>query len=74
MCQLSYGYKFLILFDIKNAASEHAYKDILTSLPKPGGGDYGKYYSLPALNDPRIGMVTRELLAVMPSYLFSCEL
>jgi hypothetical protein len=28
---------------------------VLTSLPKPGGGEYGKYYSLPALNDRRIG-------------------
>ena len=28
---------------------------VLTSLPKPGGGEYGKYYSLPAPNDPRIG-------------------
>ena len=28
---------------------------VLISLPKPGGGEYGKYYSLPALNDPRIG-------------------
>lgn len=44
---------------MKNAASEHAYKDILTSLPKPGGGEYGQYYSLPALNDPRVGMVPR---------------
>lgn len=37
------------------SASEHAYKDILTSLPKPGGGEFGKFYRLPALNDPRIG-------------------
>jgi aconitate hydratase len=37
------------------AATVHAFKDILTSLPKPGGGEYGKFYSLPALNDPRIG-------------------
>jgi hypothetical protein len=38
-----------------HAATEHAFKSILTSLPKPGGGEYGKFYSLPALNDPRIG-------------------
>lgn len=24
-------------------------------LEKPDGGEFGKYYSLPALNDPRIG-------------------
>jgi len=37
------------------SASEHAFKEIFTSLPKPGGGEFGKFYSLPALNDPRIG-------------------
>ncbi|RWW34906.1 hypothetical protein BHE74_00017471 [Ensete ventricosum] len=37
------------------AATENVFKDVLTSLPKPGGGEYGKYYSLPALDDPRIG-------------------
>lgn len=38
------------------SASEHPYKGIFTSLPKTGGGEFGKFYSLPALNDPRIGM------------------
>lgn len=37
------------------AASEHPFKAIFSSLPKPGGGEFGKFYSLPALNDPRIG-------------------
>jgi aconitate hydratase len=38
------------------AATKNAYDEILTSLAKPGGGaDFGKYYSLPALADPRIG-------------------
>lgn len=41
---------------ILNSASENAFKGILTSLPKPGGGEFGKFYSLPALNDTRIGM------------------
>lgn len=36
-------------------ASENAFSGILTGLPKPGGGEFGKFYSLPALNDPRIG-------------------
>lgn len=39
------------------SASEHPYKGIFTALPKPGGGEFGKFYSLPALNDPRIGMI-----------------
>lgn len=37
-------------------ASEHPFRGIFTSLPKPGGGEFGKFYSLTALNDPRIGM------------------
>lgn len=44
------------LFHSIYSATEHAFKKILTSLPKPGGGEFGKFYSLPALNDPRIGM------------------
>ncbi|KAK6784968.1 hypothetical protein RDI58_018423 [Solanum bulbocastanum] len=36
-------------------AAENPFKGILTGLPKPGGGEFGKFYSLPALNDPRIG-------------------
>jgi aconitate hydratase len=37
------------------SASENPFKANLTSLPKPGGGEFGKFYSLPSLNDPRIG-------------------
>ncbi|KAI3952794.1 hypothetical protein MKW92_001004 [Papaver armeniacum] len=36
------------------SASENAFKGIYTSLPKPGGGEFGIYYSLHGLNDPRI--------------------
>lgn len=36
-------------------ATKNSYEGILTSLAKPGGGEFGKYFSLPALNDPRIG-------------------
>lgn len=45
---------FLIVYTLYSA-SENAFKGILTSLPKQGGGEFGKFYSLPALNDPRIG-------------------
>ena len=38
------------------AATENPFKSILKTLQKPGGGgEFGQYYSLPALNDPRIG-------------------
>lgn len=38
-----------------DSAEKNPFKEILTALPKPGGGEFGKFYSLPALNDPRIG-------------------
>jgi hypothetical protein len=39
-----------------SAATRNSYDEILTGLAKPGGGEeFGKYYSLPALSDPRIG-------------------
>ena len=44
---------------------KNSYDEILTSLAKPGGGaDFGKYYSLPALADPRIG----ELFPCSPPF------
>lgn len=47
---------YLLSFLSYITASEDVFKGLLTSLPKPGGGEYGKFYSLTALNDPRIGM------------------
>lgn len=41
-------------------ASEHPFKGIFTSLPKTGGGEFGKFCSLPSLNDPRIGMLSND--------------
>ena len=41
--------------DLGVSASENPFKGNLTSLPKPGGGEFGKFYSLPSLNDPRVG-------------------
>lgn len=38
-----------------SAPESHPFKEHLTSLPKPGGGQYGKFYSLTSLKDPRIG-------------------
>ncbi|VAH60095.1 hypothetical protein VPH35_044166 [Triticum aestivum] len=36
------------------APATDRFANTLTSLPKPGGGEYGKFYSIPALNDPKI--------------------
>uniref|UniRef100_A0A453EPT2 Aconitase/3-isopropylmalate dehydratase large subunit alpha/beta/alpha domain-containing protein n=1 Tax=Aegilops tauschii subsp. strangulata TaxID=200361 RepID=A0A453EPT2_AEGTS len=35
-------------------AATDRFAKTLTILPKPGGGEYGKFYSIPALNDPKI--------------------
>lgn len=40
-----------------SAPESHPFKEHLTSLPKPGGGEYGKFYSLTSLKDPRIGNI-----------------
>ncbi|THU45145.1 hypothetical protein C4D60_Mb02t14780 [Musa balbisiana] len=45
------------------AADVHEY--ILTSPPKPGGGEFGSFYSSSALRDQRIGNLI--LVTKMPS-------
>lgn len=65
-------YALLIMLLYFASATEHAFKNILTSLPKPGGGEYGKFYSLPALNDPRIGNFSAYILINIPSLRFGC--
>ncbi|KAF5949315.1 hypothetical protein HYC85_011308, partial [Camellia sinensis] len=47
-------FKAFYALPFQSIGIEHAFKGILTGLPKPGGGEFGKFYSLPALNDPRI--------------------
>ncbi|CAA7025855.1 unnamed protein product [Microthlaspi erraticum] len=54
-------------------ASEHAYKDILTTLHKPDGGEYGKFYSLPALNDPRIDRLPYSVRILLESAIRNCD-
>ncbi|CAL5072488.1 unnamed protein product [Urochloa decumbens] len=46
---------------------------VLTSLPKPGGGEYGKYYSLPALNDPRIERLPYSIQYLLESAIRNCD-
>ncbi|KAE8659195.1 Aconitate hydratase 1 [Hibiscus syriacus] len=40
---------------------------MLTSLPKPSGGEFGKFYSLPALNDPRIDKLSYSIRILLES-------
>uniref|UniRef100_A0A453Q3R3 aconitate hydratase n=1 Tax=Aegilops tauschii subsp. strangulata TaxID=200361 RepID=A0A453Q3R3_AEGTS len=53
--------------------TEHAYSNILTSLPKPEGGEYGKFYSLPALNDPRIDKLPYSIRILLESAIRNCD-
>lgn len=50
------------------SAAEHPFKGIFTTLPKPGGGEFGKFYSLPALNDPRIGKFLKHFAENFVTY------
>ncbi|KAI4306110.1 hypothetical protein L6164_029418 [Bauhinia variegata] len=54
-------------------APEHVFKRILTSLPKPGGGEFGKFYSLPALDDPRIDRLPYSIRILLESAIRNCD-
>ncbi|XWS27831.1 hypothetical protein CRYUN_Cryun25bG0013600 [Craigia yunnanensis] len=54
-------------------ASEHPFKGVVTSLPKPGGGEFGKFYSLPALNDPRIDRLPYSIRILLESAIRNCD-
>ncbi|KAH9793178.1 Aconitate hydratase 3 [Citrus sinensis] len=54
-------------------AAEHPFKEILTALPKPGGGEFGKFYSLPALNDPRIEKLPYSIRILLESAIRNCD-
>ncbi|XP_074340456.1 uncharacterized protein LOC141678114 [Apium graveolens] len=40
---------------LQNGVADHPFNGIVTSLPNPGGGEFGKFYCLPVMNDPTIG-------------------
>ncbi|KAI3891410.1 hypothetical protein MKW92_013345 [Papaver armeniacum] len=46
---------------------------LLTSLPKPGGGEFGKYYSLTALNDPRVDKLPYSIKILLESAIRNCD-
>ncbi|KAA3462777.1 Aconitate hydratase, cytoplasmic [Gossypium australe] len=54
-------------------AAEHPFKAVLTSLPRPGGGEFGKFYSLPALNDPRIDKLPYSIRILLESAIRNCD-
>ncbi|KAJ6774693.1 ACONITASE/IRON-RESPONSIVE ELEMENT FAMILY MEMBER [Salix purpurea] len=52
--------------------NENPFKSILKTLEKPGG-EYGKYYSLPALNDPRIDRLPYSIKILLESAIRNCD-
>ncbi|KAJ7953173.1 Aconitate hydratase [Quillaja saponaria] len=54
-------------------ASENPFNKILKTLEKPGGGEFGKYYSLPALNDPRIDRLPYSIRILLESAIRNCD-
>ncbi|OIV99207.1 hypothetical protein TanjilG_06512 [Lupinus angustifolius] len=58
---------------IATIANENPFKGNLTSLPKPGGGEFGKFYSLPSLNDPRIDRLPYSIRILLESAIRNCD-
>ncbi|CAM0148478.1 unnamed protein product [Urochloa decumbens] len=54
-------------------ATKHAFKSILVGLPKPCGGEYGKFFSLPALNDPRIDRLPYSIRILLEAAIRHCD-
>uniref|UniRef100_A0A7N0TFJ0 Aconitase/3-isopropylmalate dehydratase large subunit alpha/beta/alpha domain-containing protein n=1 Tax=Kalanchoe fedtschenkoi TaxID=63787 RepID=A0A7N0TFJ0_KALFE len=54
-------------------AAENPFKHIFTNLPKPGGGEFGKFYSLSALNDPRIEKLPYSIRILLESAIRNCD-
>ncbi|XP_039159179.1 aconitate hydratase 1 isoform X2 [Eucalyptus grandis] len=48
-------------------------KSILRTLEKPDGGEFGKYYSLPALDDPRIDRLPISIKVLLESAIRNCD-
>ncbi|KAJ6797625.1 aconitate hydratase, cytoplasmic-like [Iris pallida] len=54
-------------------ATKNSYESILTALSKPGGGEFGKFYSLPALDDPRIDRLPYSIRILLESAIRNCD-
>ncbi|CAJ2646669.1 unnamed protein product [Trifolium pratense] len=55
-------------------ATQNPFNKILKTLEKPaGGGEFGKYYSLPALNDSRIDALPYSIRILLESAIRNCD-
>ncbi|GJP56254.1 hypothetical protein CLOM_g15331 [Closterium sp. NIES-68] len=64
---------YILTRKASSSASENPFKNILTDLPSSDGGSYGKYYSLPALNDPRVDRLPYSIRILLESALRNCD-
>ncbi|XP_057953359.1 aconitate hydratase 1 [Malania oleifera] len=55
------------------ACIRNPFESILKTLEKPGGGEFGKYYSLPALDDPRIDRLPYSIRILLESAIRNCD-
>eukprot|EP00898_Chlorokybus_atmophyticus_P008469 jgi/Chlat1/8623/Chrsp86S08017 len=56
-----------------SAMASNPYSSTLKELPKPDGGLYGKYYSLAALNDPRLDKLPYSIRVLLESAVRNCD-
>lgn len=54
-------------------ASSNPFASILKTLEKPEGGEFGKYYSLPALGDPRVDKLPYSIRILLESAIRNCD-
>ncbi|KAK9284700.1 hypothetical protein L1049_023876 [Liquidambar formosana] len=54
-------------------ASSNPFESILKTLEKPDGGVFGKFYCLPALNDPRIDKLPYSIRILLESAIRNCD-
>ncbi|XP_023003856.1 aconitate hydratase [Cucurbita maxima] len=54
-------------------AIQNPFSSILKTLENPEGGVFGKYYSLPALNDPRIEKLPYSIRILLESAIRNCD-
>ncbi|CAI7923422.1 unnamed protein product [Closterium sp. NIES-54] len=64
---------YILTRKASSAAPENPFKNIVTDLPSADGGSYGKYYSLPALNDPRVDRLPYSIRILLESALRNCD-
>eukprot|EP00246_Nothoceros_aenigmaticus_P002071 TRINITY_DN12831_c0_g1_i1.p1 TRINITY_DN12831_c0_g1~~TRINITY_DN12831_c0_g1_i1.p1 ORF type:complete len:951 (-),score=197.02 TRINITY_DN12831_c0_g1_i1:245-2938(-) len=54
-------------------AAENPFKNLVKTLPKKDGGSFGKYYSLPDLNDPRVDKLPYSIRILLESCIRNCD-